>query len=75
MGDIYTDGVVNITDIIMLKKYLAQGGASGVLDDMTGSEYNFDLADVNGDGRISQGDLTLIIRYVSEGWNGITLGE
>ncbi len=48
LGDVYVDGVVNTKDLIRLKKYI-QG---------TGAEVNVLAADIDGNGKINENDLT-----------------
>ncbi|MCI8589603.1 MAG: DUF4832 domain-containing protein [Clostridiales bacterium] len=69
VGDANGDGFVNVADVIIFRRYLAQGAQEGTWD-LTG--YNLNALDVNNDGKLTQADLTLLTRYV-QGWSGIIL--
>ncbi len=54
-GDVNGDGVVNITDVTALIRYILNGGATGI---------DLDNADVNQDGTINISDVTVLIRLI-----------
>ena len=54
-GDLNGNGIVDMTDMIMMLRYFAQ---PGVTVDMA-------AADVNGDGRVNNADLILFMKYFS----------
>ncbi|MBR6918337.1 MAG: hypothetical protein IKN38_09140 [Clostridia bacterium] len=58
-GDVNGDGVVNLKDATLIRRYYV--GGWGVELDMT-------IADVNGDGVVNLKDATLIRRYYVGGW-------
>lgn len=69
-GDANGDGYINVADLIILRRYLAQGGATGSWD-LTA--YNLDALDVDCDANLTQADLTLLTRYI-ENWENVTIG-
>lgn len=55
LGDVNKDGVVNVVDVILLRRYLV-GGYEVVIDEST--------ADMNGDGVITIADVVLLRRFL-----------
>lgn len=51
-GDVNNDGIVNVVDVVLLKKYLVND-----IDD----DFNKSVADINGDGVINVFDITSLI--------------
>lgn len=62
-GDVNSDGVVNVTDIIFLRRHIA-GGYDITINELAG--------DVNADGDRNTTDVILIRRYIAGDW-GVTL--
>lgn len=58
-GDLSGDGVVNMADVVNLRRYIVGGY------DLT---INIDAADVNNDGSVNMADVVLIRRYVVGGY-------
>ncbi len=58
-GDLNGDGVVNMADVVNLRRYIVGGY------DLT---INIDAADVNNDGYVNMADVVLIRRYVVGGY-------
>ena len=58
MGDVNSDGYVNISDVTALIRYVLSGDTSVV---------NVTKADTNNDGRINISDVTSLISYVLSG--------
>lgn len=56
-GDLNTDGVINTTDVVYLRRYIAGG---------YGVSINEAAADVNDDGVLNTTDVVLIRRYVAD---------
>lgn len=59
-GDINSDGVVDLKDVVLLRRFLSGGW------DVTINEAN---ADVNGDRTIDLKDTVILRRYLSGGWD------
>ncbi len=59
-GDVNTDGVVDLKDVVILQRHLAGGW------NVTIHETN---ADVNKDGEINVKDVVLLQRFLAGGWN------
>ena len=51
IGDVNNDGVVDVTDVITLRRYLA-GGYGIVVDEVT--------ADIDGDGNVTVADVVVL---------------
>ena len=64
-GDLNEDEIVDITDIVLLRKYL--------LGDIQLSDWQIRAADVNSDGDVDASDLLLVMRYIAGGYN-VVLG-
>ncbi|MGM9597982.1 MAG: bacterial Ig-like domain-containing protein [Eubacteriales bacterium] len=62
-GDLSGDGVVNMADVVTLRRYIVGGYDLNI---------NLDAADVNNDGSINMADVVLIRRYVVGGY-GVVL--
>ena len=62
-GDVNGDGTVNLKDVVLVRRYIANG--FGVTLDET-------IADVNGDGKVNLKDAVVLRRYIAGGW-GIEL--
>ncbi|MBR5620454.1 MAG: InlB B-repeat-containing protein [Clostridia bacterium] len=62
-GDVNQDGVINLKDVVILRRYLSEGW------NVTIHESS---ADVNGDHLVDLKDVVLITRYLVGGW-GVTL--
>ena len=62
-GDVNNDGVVNIKDATLLRRYVAE---------WDGITVNMLAADVNRDGVVNIKDATILRRYVAE-WDGVEL--
>ena len=60
-GDASGDGIVNLKDAVLMRRYLAGGW-----DDVTILAAN---ADVDADNTVSLQDVTLVCRYLAGGWN------
>ncbi len=58
MGDVNDDGVVDVADVIALRRYMSSGY------DVT---INFDQTDMNDDGVITMADIILLRRYITNG--------
>ena len=63
-GDVNDDGVVNLKDVTLLKRFVAKW------PDVT---INEEAADVDASGSINGKDITLIKRYIAQ-WPGVSLG-
>lgn len=61
-GDVNHDGKVNVTDIIMIRRYIVGG---------YDLDMNEDAANVNDDGKIDAADVILIRRFIAGGYNVI----
>ena len=59
-GDANGDGVLNLKDAVLIRRYLA-GGWDVEIDETA--------ADVDGDGAVTLQDVVLITRYLAGGWN------
>ena len=57
MGDANADGVINVIDMTLTARYIAQGGVSGTYDL---SSCDVDAMDANSDGTIDQFDLNAL---------------
>lgn len=64
-GDVNGDGMVNMTDLITLQRFL--------LREITGAQIVIETADVNVDGAVNMGDLTSLQRHLIRD-HGIILG-
>ena len=64
LGDLNGDGIINTTDVVLLRRYIA-GGYNVTLTSMN-------LADVNADSQLNTTDVVIIRRYIAGGY-GITL--
>ena len=64
-GDVNEDGIVDVTDVILIRQYLAGG---------YGVEINLTTADVNVDGVVDVTDVILIRQYLAGGY-GVVLGK
>ena len=64
-GDLNEDEIVDISDIVLLRKYL--------LGDIQLSDLQIRAADVNSDGDVDASDLLLVMRYIAGGYN-VVLG-
>lgn len=62
-GDASGDGVLNIKDTVLIRRYLAEGWDV---------EIDTDAADVDGDGAVTLADVALLERYIAGGW-GVVL--
>lgn len=62
-GDINDDGKVNATDVLLLRRYLAN---------WKNVTINLDAADVNRDGKVNATDVLLLRRYLAN-WTGVEL--
>ena len=58
-GDVNSDGQVNASDVILLRRYIAGG---------YGVSVDEDAADVNADGVLNAADVILIRRYIAGGY-------
>jgi len=58
-GDLSGDGVVNMADVVNLRRYIVGGYDLSI---------NIDAADVNNDGSVNMADVVLIRRYVVGGY-------
>lgn len=63
-GDCNADSVIDVKDVTLLLKHLAEWEDTGI---------NIDAADCSGDGDIDMKDVTLLLKYLAE-WEDITLG-
>ena len=59
-GDSNGDGVLDLKDVVLMRRFLAGGW------DVT---VETDNMDVNGDGTVSLKDSTLLSRFLAGGWN------
>lgn len=59
-GDASGDGVLNLKDTVLIRRYLA-GGWDVEIDE--------DAADVDGDGEVTVQDVVLLNRYIAGGWD------
>lgn len=59
-GDANEDGLVDLVDVILIRRYLAGGWNVTI---------NLSNADVDGDGEVTLTDVILIRRYLAGGWN------
>ncbi len=58
VGDVNNDGIVDVADVITLRRYMSSGY------DVT---INFDQADMNDDGIITMADIVMLRRYITNG--------
>jgi M6 family metalloprotease-like protein len=63
LGDINGDGVINASDITMLRAYIAAQDKTAFRNANPG--FNLTNADVNGDGFINSADITLLRRWIA----------
>lgn len=63
-GDVNNDGNINVTDVILTRRYLV-GGYGVVL--------NENAANVNDDGKVSSADIILLRRYIAGGYGVVLL--
>jgi len=78
-GDVNGDGVINLADIILLRRYVARHFThlyGNIWLDNAGNEVYFNraAADVNGDGQVNLADIILLRRYVAR-HPGVVLGS
>ncbi len=64
-GDVNGDNIIDVSDVIVLRQYLAGGYGVDIL---------LDAADVNGDGVVDVSDVILIRQYLAGGYN-VVLGK
>ena len=60
VGDVNGDGMINLKDVVMLRRFIAGGW---------GIEVDPRTADVNSDGTINLKDAVMLRRYIAGGWN------
>ena len=58
-GDVNGDGKINTTDVVMLRRYILDGG---------NTEINANAGNVNDDGKINSVDIILIRRFITGGY-------
>ena len=54
-GDVNSDGVINVTDVILLVNFVAGNSISG---------FNVEMADLNGDGDYTVTDVLILVNIV-----------
>ena len=64
-GDLDGDGVINTTDVVLLRRYIAGG---------YGVEISEKAADLNGDGILNTTDVVLLRRYIAGGYDIVLPG-
>ena len=57
IGDINGDGVINVADLVLLSRYIAE------LETLTDTQLK--AADVNGDGKVNIADLVRLARWLA----------
>lgn len=62
-GDVNEDGIVSVTDIILIRRYL--------VEIIQLKDYQQKAADVNNDGKVSVIDLTLLRRGIAGGYDNV----
>lgn len=66
-GDVCEDGVIDVYDIIALRKYLLNG-----TDSETDEKWDAMRADVNGDGKVGIADMITLQKYIMGQISGLT---
>ena len=64
-GDLDDNGVINTTDVVLLRRYIAGG---------YGVEISEKAADLNGDGVLNTTDIVLLRRYIAGGYDIVLPG-
>ncbi|MDE5557626.1 MAG: leucine-rich repeat protein, partial [Ruminococcus sp.] len=59
-GDVNGDGTVNLKDVVLVRRYIADGWSV---------DHDENVADVNNDGTVNLKDVVLIRRYIAGGWD------